>query len=78
MQVQRRQLHIKVHRAHQQRHRQVQQRAAQGSADGLAGFFLLLGLAGKGVFAAEALKVRIVPVDIHRAAPLVLLAHQII
>ena len=73
VQVQRRQLHIVVYRGHQQRHRQVQQRAAQGSADGLAGFFLLLGLAGKGILAGKALKIGVIPVCIHRVAPLVVL-----
>ena len=72
MQVQRRQANIVIHRAHQQRDRQVQHRAAHRGAYGLAGFFLPLRSPGKGILVGKALKIGVVPVGIHRAAPLVI------
>ena len=61
-QVDGRQHHIVVHGGKDQRHRQIQQRAAQRRSHGLALLF------GAGL-TAEALKVGIVPVDVHRQFP---------
>ena len=66
MQVDGRQHHIIVDKAHNQSHRQIDERPAQGSANGLALLFRLgRALAEGPVLTGKALEIGIVPVCIH-------------
>ena len=64
-QINGRQDDIEVRRRKDQRHRQIQHRAAKGGADGLTGLGGM-ALPVEGILTPEALKIGIVPVGVHR------------
>ena len=64
-QINGRQDDIVVRRRKDQRHRQIQHRAAKGGADGLTGLGGM-ALPAEGILTPEALKIGIIPVGVHR------------